>query len=58
MRFNYENFKVALKKVEEERFELLKKDIEIVKAKVERILTLCLESSANISRTNYAGVDM
>lgn len=58
MLFNYESFKRALKKVEEERFALLKKDIEQVKAWVEKMLTLSLESTANISRTNYLGVDM
>lgn len=58
MLFNYESFKRALKRVEEERFELLKKDIAQVKAWVEKMLTLSLESTANLSRTNYLGVDM
>lgn len=58
MLFNYENFKRALKRVEEEKFALLQKDIEQVKAWVEKMLTLSLESNANLSRTNYLGVDM
>lgn len=58
MTFNYENFKRALKRVEEEKFAILKKDIEQVKAWVEKMLKLSLESTANISRTNYLGVDM
>lgn len=58
MRFNYEKFKNALRKVEEERFLALKKDIEQVKAFVEKALTLCLESTANMSRTSYSGVDI
>lgn len=58
MLFNYESFKRALKRVEEEKFALLKKDIEQVKAWAEKMLTLSLESTANISRTNYLGVDM
>lgn len=58
MLFNYESFKRALKKVEEERFALLQKDIQQVKAWAEKMLTLSLESTANISRTNYSGVDL
>lgn len=58
MAFNYESFKNALRKVEEEKFAILKKDIEQVKAWVEKMLTLSLESTANMSRTNYSGVDL
>lgn len=58
MRFNYERFKNALKKVEEERFLALKRDIEQVKAFVEKALTMFLESSANTSRASYLGVDL
>jgi hypothetical protein len=58
MRFNYESFRMALKKVEEERFLILQKDIKQVKAWVEKALTMCLDSTANMSRATYSGVDM
>lgn len=55
--FNYQNFKEALKRVEEENHQRLMEDIEKVKAFVEKALTLCLESNANMSRTNYPGIE-
>lgn len=58
MLLNYEKFKLALKRVEEERFEILKKDIEQVKIWVEKMLTLGLESTSSISRASYLGLDM
>lgn len=56
--FNYNSFKEALKKVEQERYEQLQRDIVQVKAFVEKALTLFLESSANVSRVNYQGIDL
>lgn len=56
--FDYNSFKEALKKVQEERHALLMQDIEKVKAFVEKALTLCLESSASMSRVNYPGVEL
>jgi hypothetical protein len=56
--FNYDSFKAALKRVEEENHARLMADIEKVKAFVEKALTLCLESSASMSRANYPGVEL
>lgn len=53
---NYETFKKAVKSVEEENHKVLLFDIEKVKAFVEKMLTLCLESTANRTATNYPGV--
>lgn len=55
---NYENFKAALRKVEEDNHARLMADIEKVKAFVEKTLTLCLESNANLTRMNYPGVEL
>lgn len=56
--FNYHEFKEALKRVEQERFEILKKDIDHVKAVVERALAMSLESNANVARMNYPGIEL
>lgn len=56
--FNYNSFKEALKRVEQENHLRLMADIEKVKAFVEKVLTLCLESNANMSRASYPGVDI
>lgn len=56
--FNYNNFKEALRRVEQENHAKLMQDIEKVKAFVEKALTLCLESNANLSRMNYPGVEL
>lgn len=55
---NYENFKAALRKVEEDNHARLMADIEKVKVFVEKTLTLCLESNANVARMNYPGVEL
>lgn len=56
--FNYNEFKAAIKRVEEERFEILKKDIDHVKEVVERAITMALDCSANKARMNYPGVEL
>lgn len=56
--FNYENFKAALRRVEEENYARLMADVAKVKAFVERALTLFLESSANMANTQYHGVEL
>lgn len=53
---NYESFKAAVKTAEQEEHKALLFDIEKVKAFVEKALTLCLESSANKTLTNYPSV--
>ena len=56
--FNYERFKQALKKLQEESYELLMKEVKKVKETIEKILTLILENSASNARTNYSGLEM
>lgn len=56
--FDYSSFKEALKRAKEESHALLMRDIEKVKAFVEKMLTLCLESNANISRASYPGLEI
>lgn len=56
--FNYENFKGALRNVEQDSHALLMEDIEKVKAFVEKVLTKCLESTSNLARTDYPGLEI
>lgn len=55
--FNYQSFKEALKRVQEENHARLVEDIEKVKAFVEKCLTMFLESSSNHARMDYPGVE-
>ena len=55
---NYEKFKQALKRRQEESYELLMQEVKKVKETVERLLTLAVESSASQARTNYTGLEM
>lgn len=55
---NLEKFEKALRKAEEERHEELKNDVAKVRNVVEKILTMAIENTANVSRTNYAGLEM
>jgi len=57
-RFDYKEFKMALKRYEEKKFEELKAEIKKMKESIEKMLTLCFESSASQARTNYSGLDM
>jgi hypothetical protein len=56
-KFNYESFKNSLNKSEQDASFVLKDDIEKVKACVEKALAMFLESSANMSETNYPGLE-
>lgn len=56
--FDYNRFKEALIKAKENSHAVLMEDIEKVKAGVEKLLTMCLESNANNARTCYPGVDI
>lgn len=56
--FNYELFKEAIKRVEQENYAKLLCEVEKVKEFVERNLALFLESNANLARMNYPGVEL
>lgn len=56
-RFNREKFEGAVKEAEARENELLMNEVDQVKRFVEKALTLCLESTSNIARTSYPGID-
>ncbi len=55
---NWEKFKQALKKREEERYEALQKEVRKMRENIERILTMFFESTTSRSQTNYSGLGM
>ena len=55
---NWEKFKQALKKREEERYEALRKEVIKMRDNIERMLTMFFESTASKSQTNYSGLGM
>lgn len=55
--FNYESFRAAIKRAQDESYAILLKDIEIVKAHVEKWLTMFLDSSSNLARMDYPGLE-
>ncbi len=56
-KFNQVSFKEALEKIDQDSYARLMEDVEKVKVIIEKGLTLFLESSSNIARTNYPGVE-
>lgn len=54
----FEKFKNALKMAEEQRQEELANDIKKVRAVVEKILTMAMENTANVARTQYSCLEM
>ena len=54
----FEKFKNALKKAEDERHEELQNDVKKVRAAVEKFLKMAMESTANVARTQYTGLEM
>ena len=56
--FNREKFEGALKEADENQNVLLMNEVDQVKKFVEKALTMCLESTASISRATYPGVDL
>lgn len=56
-KFNQISFKDALQKMDQDSYARLMEDVEKVKAIIEKGLTLFLESSSNMSRASYPGVE-
>lgn len=54
--FNYNRFKDALRKSQEDSYQKLLLEVAKVKQTVEKLLSLALESSSNMAETNYPGV--
>ena len=57
-RFNFENFKLSLKKREEERYAKLQEEIRKLRDNIEKVLTMFFESSTSKAQTRYAELGM
>ena len=55
---NFEKFKLALKKRDEERYEELKKEVKTTRDKIEHFLTLFFESTSSKAQTSYVNLQM
>ena len=55
---NFEKFKQALKKREEERYEQLKEEVRTTRDKIEYFLTLFFESTASKAQTSFSNLQM
>ncbi len=56
--YSFQKFKNALKESEEKRQEILQKDIKKVRDAVEKFLTMAMENTASVARTQYSGLEM
>lgn len=56
--FNRQKFENALEESNKTENLLLMNEVDQVKAFVEKALTMCLESTASISRATYPGIDL
>ena len=54
--FNFEDFKRALKKKEEENFLKLKEEIRRLQFNIEKFFTFFFESTANQTQTKYSNL--
>ena len=57
-RFNFEEFKLALKKREEERYAKLQEEIRKMRDNIEHFLTLFFECTTSKNQTNYSNLQM
>lgn len=57
-RFNFEEFKLALKRREEERYAKLQEEIKKLRDNIEKFLTLFFESTTSKSQTTYTSLGM
>ena len=56
--FNFEEFKLALRRKREENYAKLLEEIRILKKNIEAFLTKFFESTASQAQTNYSGLQM
>ena len=56
--YSFERLREVLKKKQEARFRLLKREIRHLKAKIEHGLELFFECTASKSQTRYSGLEM
>ena len=57
-RFNFEDFKLALKKRDEERYAKLQEEIRRLRDNIEKVLTMFFESTTSKAQTRYSGLGM
>ena len=57
-RFNFEEFKLALKKREEERYTKLQEEIKKMRDNIEKALETFFETTTSKAQTRYSGLGM
>lgn len=56
--YSFERLKKVLKKKQEARFRLLKREIRHMKDNIEKVLTMFFESCASKAQARYSGLEM
>ena len=56
--YSFERLKKVLKKKQEARFRLLKREIRHMRDNIEKALTMFFECSTSKAQTNYSGLQM
>ena len=56
--YNFDRFKKVLKKKQEARFRLLKREIRHMKDNIEKGLEMFFESTTSRTQVNYGGLEM
>ena len=56
--FYYNKFKLAIKKLQEEKYNDLVQEVNQITDFIEKALEMSLESKANTARMNYPGIDL
>ena len=57
-KFSFEDFKLALRKREEERYAKLQEEIRKLRDNIEKVLTMFFESTTSKAQTRYSGLGM
>ena len=57
-KFNFEEFKLALRKREEERYAKLQEEIRKLRDNIEKVLTMFFESTTSKAQTRYSSLGM
>jgi hypothetical protein len=56
--YNLEKIKKIIKKKQEARYRLLKREIRHMRDNIDKALTMFFESTAGRAQTNYSGLEM
>ena len=57
-KFSFEDFKLAMRKREEERYAKLQEEIRKLRDNIEKVLTMFFESTTSKAQTRYSGLGM